>query len=76
MGEREQPARGAAPTDPLYPSKTLRGSEILQPMRKAIRAGNSANGSQLLGFHSLGFCNAIVSPCSLVAREISKPDNT
>lgn len=76
VGEREQPARGAAPADPLYPSKTLRGSEILQPMRKTIRAGNSANGSQLLGFHSLGSCNAIVSPCSAVAREISKPDNT
>lgn len=76
VGDREQPARGALPTDTAYPSKTFRGSEILQPVRKTIRAGNPANGSQLLSFHSLGSCNVIVSPCSLVASEISKPDNT
>lgn len=51
-------------------------SEGLQSVRKAVRAGNVSNGSQLLNFHSLGSHNVIVSPCSPVATEISKPDNT
>lgn len=45
VGEREIAVREASPTDIVYPSKTLRWSEILQTIRKTIRSGNSANGS-------------------------------
>lgn len=51
-------------------------SEGLQSVRKTVRAGSASNGSQLLNFHALGSYNVIVSPCSPVAMEISKPDNT
>lgn len=55
----------------IFLLKPLKGSEILKPIPKTIRTGNSANGSQSFVFHSLASYNVF-----LLARKISKPDST
>lgn len=62
-GRKEMISHGTGSKNPYFPLKPLKGSEILQPIWKTIRTGNSANGSQLLVFHSLASCNVTVSPC-------------